>query len=1042
MYIAVLSEWAKKVTDSEWSKTKAYLQQNYTTVNDSMQKANNNDVVHISGNENISGIKRFSDNITRNSNDLTVGLLPAENTNATVIDVTDTNDVNISSISVEQNTAGETFTEISTTEAYTDGTRDVNGTAVTSTLDVGVADNGPYIKFNGTVSNNIVPTNDNDANLGSTNSKWKNIYADYIVGDVSGTAEYATKIVNTNTTGSSTDLISSTLGEADAVRIRDQGNNTSGYVEIASSDNYNKPIYVRQYSNNFNTKNNEVTILDAQGNSSFPGVIFGTSFTGTSAKATADANGNVITTTYATKAEVSNTLSSANAYTDSEIEKLIDSAPAALDTLQELSQALGNDANYATTTAQLIGEKATDTAVVHKTGNETVDGNKTFKQSIVVDNKATGVSDSDNITDTKNSGVTFIDTTNNNSTGGINHALSTGTVITTISVNTIEGTGNNQIDIQASSDGDKAVIVHSDVEPNTGNAYSLGSNTNKWKQVYSDKFNDYVPADDTAVVHDTGDETIAGNKTFTDDVVFAAGSIQLGTTDNLTISTNGTVSNTANQIIPADSDLYNLGTRSKRWNNITVKTYNGYVPANDNNVVHTTGDESVSGVKTFANNPVVNNSNPKLNVSNSNYTVGQTRGDTTTVAGEFNVTDNAGNVVAYTAAMLNTNGSFVNELSATNNASSYLDVGVSSTGVPYTYVNQGWLCNLQPVESNTYDLGDSTHIWKDIYAGTIHGNIDGNATSATLATNDGSGNVITSTYQTKLSTAQLAAANSGITSSKVTDYDSHIADTDIHVTSSDKTTWSGKQNALTTAQLSAVNSGVTSTKVTTYDAYAATISTKADNASVVHTSGDETIEGVKTFTGSPFVSNYATTNGYFTKNNLIARNEVPSQIYHSAFRVFDKNAKTLGEYCVEKSTSGSSLLHMDVHTEDANGNDLMESLYLNLSNDGSTVSFYPGKNNRTDLGMLICKWANVYATNFYGDLVGNVTGNATSATKATQDASGNVITTTYATKTENNLKANNSDVVHLTGNETINGTKTFSAAKFNISAADIAAIIV
>src|SRR5574344_389370 len=116
--------------------------------------------------------------------------------------------------------------------------------------------------------------------------------------------------------------------------------------------------------------------------------------------------------------------------------------------------------------------------------------------------------------------------------------------------------------------------------------------------------------------------------------------------------------------------------------------------------------------------------------------------------------------------------------------------------------------------------------------------------------------------------------------------------------------------------------------------------------------------------------------------------------------------------------------------------------FYKIQIDGSTVSFYPGKNNRTDLGMLICKWANVYATNFYGDLVGNVTGNATSATKATQDASGNVITTTYATKTENNLKANNSDVVHLTGNETINGTKTFSAAKFNISAADIAAIIV
>lgn len=1026
MYIAVLSEWAKKVTDSEWSKTKAYLQQNYTTVNDSMQKANNNDVVHVAGNENISGIKRFSDNITRNSNDLTVGLLPAENTNATVIDVTDTNDVNISSISVEQNTAGETFTEISTTEAYTDGTRDVNGTAVTSTLDVGVADNGPYIKFNGTVSNNIVPTNDNDANLGSTNSKWKNIYADNIVGDVSGTAEYATKIVNTNTTGSSTDLISSTLGEADAVRIRDQGNNTSGYVEIASSDNYNKPIYVRQYSNNFNTKNNEVTILDAQGNSSFPGVIFGTSFTGTSAKATADANGNVITTTYATKAEVSDTLSSANAYTDSEIEKLIDSAPAALDTLQELSQALGNDANYATTTAQLIGEKATDTAVVHKTGNETVDGNKTFKQSIVVDNKATGVSDSDNITDTKNSGVTFIDTTNNNSTGGINHALSTGTVITTISVNTIEGTGNNQIDIQASSDGDKAVIVHSDVEPNTGNAYSLGSNTNKWKQVYSDKFNDYVPADDTAVVHDTGDETIAGNKTFTDDVVFAAGSIQLGTTDNLTISTNGTVSNTANQIIPADSDLYNLGTRSKRWNNITVKTYNGYVPANDNNVVHTTGDESVSGVKTFANNPVVNNSNPKLNVSNSNYTVGQTRGDTTTVAGEFNVTDNAGNVVAYTAAMLNTNGSFVNELSATNNASSYLDVGVSSTGVPYTYVNQGWLCNLQPVESNTYDLGDSTHIWKDIYAGTIHGNIDGNATSATLATNDGSGNVITSTYQTKLSTAQLSAVNSGVTSTKVTTYDayaatistkanssdltSHTTNGNIHVTASDKSNWNNKSN-FSGSYTDLTNKPTLPTKVSDLTNDSGFIS-NTDNC--VHLTGDESIDGTKTFS-----------------NNV--RTMVPAHAYTDVVTT----ASNGGFYILDKNNAVFASMFAGFRVGD-NANDLR----ITLKNHSGTVygvritedgGFQSTASNR-NLGASINPWGNVYATNFIG--------NATSATKATQDASGNVITTTYATKTENNLKANNSDVVHLTGNETINGTKTFSAAKFNISAADIAAIIV
>lgn len=42
---------------------------------------------------------------------------------------------------------------------------------------------------------------------------------------------------------------------------------------------------------------------------------------------------------------------------------------------------------------------------------------------------------------------------------------------------------------------------------------------------------------------------------------------------------------------------------------------------------------------------------------------------------------------------------------------------------------------------------------------------------------------------------------------------------------------------------------------------------------------------------------------------------------------------------------------------------------------------------------------------FKGNVTGNVTGNSSTATKATQDASGNVITTTYATKTELDTKA-------------------------------------
>ena len=55
-------------------------------------------------------------------------------------------------------------------------------------------------------------------------------------------------------------------------------------------------------------------------------------------------------------------------------------------------------------------------------------------------------------------------------------------------------------------------------------------------------------------------------------------------------------------------------------------------------------------------------------------------------------------------------------------------------------------------------------------------------------------------------------------------------------------------------------------------------------------------------------------------------------------------------------------------------------------------SIIPHTNNGADLGSSSKKWSTIYATTFNG--------NATSATKATQDANGNVITSTYATKNE------------------------------------------
>ena len=74
----------------------------------------------------------------------------------------------------------------------------------------------------------------------------------------------------------------------------------------------------------------------------------------------------------------------------------------------------------------------------------------------------------------------------------------------------------------------------------------------------------------------------------------------------------------------------------------------------------------------------------------------------------------------------------------------------------------------------------------------------------------------------------------------------------------------------------------------------------------------------------------------------------------------------------------------------------------------------------------------VTATSFKGKLEGNAS-TATTATKAVQDGAGAVIADTYATKTELNTKANDADVVHKSGNETINGVKTFTSETVNTS---------
>ena len=70
--------------------------------------------------------------------------------------------------------------------------------------------------------------------------------------------------------------------------------------------------------------------------------------------------------------------------TKQDLADLVNSAPSTLDTLNELASALGNDPNFATTVSTQIGTKANDNAVVHKSGDETIAGAKTFSSTMIL----------------------------------------------------------------------------------------------------------------------------------------------------------------------------------------------------------------------------------------------------------------------------------------------------------------------------------------------------------------------------------------------------------------------------------------------------------------------------------------------------------------------------------------------------------------------------------------------------------------------------------------------------------------------------------
>ena len=99
-----------------------------------------------------------------------------------------------------------------------------------------------------------------------------------VTGNVTGLQTY------TIAAGSTADLISATMATSDFFRIRVGGSADAGYAEIATADNGSEPIHVRQYTwgylngssgdtDSWKNPTRTATLLDASGNTSFPGTL-------------------------------------------------------------------------------------------------------------------------------------------------------------------------------------------------------------------------------------------------------------------------------------------------------------------------------------------------------------------------------------------------------------------------------------------------------------------------------------------------------------------------------------------------------------------------------------------------------------------------------------------------------------------------------------------------------------------------------------------------------------------------------------------------
>lgn len=150
--------------------------------------------------------------------------------------------------------------------------------------------------------------------------------------------------------------------------------------------------------------------------------------------------------------------------------------------------------------------------------------------------------------------------------------------------------------------------------------------------------------------------------------------------------------------------------------------------------------------------------------------------------------------------------------------------------------------------------------------------------------------------------------------------------------------------------------------------------TGGDTSDCVHKTGNETINGIKTFTSD-----------IYFKNNYIDLTVTPSSAMYSNFIFTDKNNQVVS-YMQYAKTTKDDVLGLFIKDKDKN----LHGIQITSNN-----HLLPLVNNIYNLGSTDRKWANVYATTFNGNLKGNADSATYATTQATTDNSTKIATTAW-----------------------------------------------